>query len=173
MPIDPITEIDPVDVAIEMLREELPGFESIFSKRTMSVQVRGSLRVQSETDAETFYYPIPTMATYVDLGRAERERANETDLERAERYARERKFVRHMISPIVAHIVESARTLGIEALNLEPVMKAREEQVRREAHMAGKAEGFENGKRAGRREAFKELLEAADLDIAHFLGEEE
>lgn len=173
MPIEPITDLDPVEVALEMLKEELPGFESLFSKRNMAVQVTGSLRVGSQTDAHIFYYPIPVMVTYVDLDLAERRRQKETNLERAERLDRERNYIRRMITPIVANIVESARTLGIEALNLEPVMKAREEQVRREAHMAGHSEGFENGKRAGRREAFKELLEAADLDVAHFLGEDE
>lgn len=173
MPIDPITEIDPVDVAIEMLKEELPGFEHLFSKRIMAVQVTGNLRVAHQIDAETFYYPIPTVATYVDLGLAERQRQRETNLERLERLDREKKYIRHMIGPIVRHIVDTTRNLGIEALNLEPVLQAREEAVRREAHMAGKAEGFENGKRAGRREAFKELLEAADLDVAHFLGEDE
>lgn len=172
MPIDKITEIDAVDIALEMLKDELPGFESRFSKDHMVVQVNGDLRIGMQVDSETIYYPIPQMATYSDLGRSERQRQRETELERLERLDRERKYVRHMLEPLIRHIVDQTRERGIEVLNLGPVIQAVADEAASTARREAYREGFNDGKRAGRREALKELIEAADIDWSQLLGED-
>lgn len=168
--------VDPVDVAIEMLKEELPGFSHLIDPSRMSVRIRGALPIASEVSMDAMMFPIPMLPEPMSpVSRAILD-VLESDETRMIRLAQERvrqtKIIKRMVAPFVGHIVTNIREFGIDALNLEPTLKAREEAVREEAHRAGHAEGKEDGIREGRKAAFREIVEAANIDWSSLLGED-
>lgn len=143
-------DVSPTAVAIEMLTEALPGFESRFVDGRDAVGIRGALPIAAEVSAETIMYPIYRRPVYM----SEEARATmdlvESDEARAIRHARQRETLLEMLAPVVNRIVEEIHRRGIEALGLEPVIAERErraaERGRRDGYGAGRADGIREGR---------------------------
>lgn len=156
------TDVNPVDVAIEMLTEALPGFESRFVDGRDAVGIRGALPISAEISHEMVMYPIYRRPVYMDATARGLMDALESDEACAIRHARQREVLREELAPVLAHVIDKIRGLAIEAVGLEPVIAERE----RHAAERGRRDGYDAGRTAGRREGRAELLlewqEAAD-----------
>ena len=169
--------IDPVDVAIEMLKEELPGFSHLIDPSRMSVRIRGALPIASEVSMDAIMFPIPMLSDPMSPVSKAILDALESDATRMIRLAAERErqttIIKRTITPFVEYIVTNIRQFGIEALNLEGCIRKREADAAFEAKRVAYRAGYNDGKRDGRKEMLKELLEAADLMPTDLLNLEE
>lgn len=156
------TDINPADVAVEMLTEALPGFEARFVNGRDAVGIRGALPIAAEVSAETIMYPIYRRPIFMDVGARALMDALETDEHRLIRHARQREAIREELAPVVRQIVERVQGFAIEAVNLMPVIAEREATARRQGHRQGFAEGRAEGVREGRIAAMEEWQEAAE-----------
>lgn len=147
-------DVSPTAVAIEMLTEALPGFESRFVDGRDAVGIRGALPIAAEVSAETIMYPIYRRPVFMDVAARDLMDSIETDEARAIRHARQRETLLEMLAPVVNRIVEEIHRRGIEALGLEPVIAERE----RRAAERGRRDGYDAGRTTGRREGRAELL---------------
>lgn len=137
-------EIDPAEIAAAMLREALPGFETMISAASDAVVVRGRFTVGGAIGNETFY-AIP-------FGFSHGEGIAWTEDE-----------VRRGVEPIVRRLVEDTRSIAIQKLGLEAEIARRVEEARREGKAEGYAAGHERGEAIGYaagREAVLAALEA-------------
>lgn len=162
------TDVNPADVAIEMLTEALPGFESRFVGSRDAVGIRGALPIAAEVSAETIMWPIYRRPVFMDVAARNLMDALETDEHRAIRHARQRETLLEELAPIINRIVESVQRLGIDALGLEPVIADRERRARESGRRDGYAEGRSAGIREGRVQVLAELEEVRErlIDIA-------
>lgn len=148
------TDVNPVDVAIEMLTEALPGFATQFVDGRDSVGIRGALPIAAEVSREMVMYPIYRRPVYMDASARGLMDALESDEARAIRHARQREVLRHELASTIGHVVDEIRRLAIEATGLEAVIVERE----RVATERGRRDGYAAGRDAGRREGRAELL---------------
>lgn len=158
LPID----VNPADVAIEMLTEALPGFESRFVDGRDAVGIRGALPIAVEVSRDLIMYPIYRRPVY---SRASSARAFmdalESDEARAARHARQREALHEELEPIIRPIIERIQRLAIDAVGLEPVIVERERVERERGMRAGYDAGREKGRREGRAELLREWQDAA------------
>lgn len=148
------TDLNPADVAIEMLTEALPGFESRFVNGRDAVGIRGALPIAAEVSAETIMFPIYRRPVFMDVGARALMDALETDEHRLIRHARQREAIREELAPVIGHIVEGVQRFAIDAVNLEPVIGERE----RRARESGRRQGYDDGRSAGIREGRVQVL---------------
>jgi hypothetical protein len=143
-------DVNPVDVAIEMLTEALPGFESRFVSGRDAVGIRGALPIAAEISRDMVMYPIYQRPVYMSEEARSTMDLFESDEARAIRHARQRETLLEMLAPTVNQIVETIHRLGIEALGLEVVIAERErraaERVLRDGYGAGRADGIREGR---------------------------
>lgn len=169
-------DVDPAEVAAEMLKALLPGFESRINPATDKLVIHGALPIGLTVDSQVVYYPLMRdvyrESPLGGFARALRD-VSETDAEREIREAAERarqtEALKRELAYTVADIAERIQRYAIEAVGLEPVIAERE----RRAAERGRSEGYVEGKRAGRREilaeldAIREEREQAEADAAH------
>lgn len=158
----PPIDVNPVDVAIEMLTAELPGFESRFVDGRDAVGIRGGLPIAAELSHEMVMYPIYRRPVFMSEDARRSMDAHETDEARAIRHARQREALREELAPIISRVTDEIRRRAIDAVGLEPVMRAREERARADGRRQGYGEGRAAGIREGRIEAMREWQEAAE-----------
>lgn len=173
--------VDPVEIAVEMLREELPGFDTRIDGGVQKVRIRGALPIAMQMDKETIYYavPYPIDVNPSVIGKAIMD-VLETDENRTIRLAaeraKERERVKRYVTPFVEHIVKSIREYGIEALNLEKYIEEREKRAGERGRQEGYTEGFKKGERAGRHKLMQELanaLSATDFEFERRFREDD
>jgi flagellar biosynthesis/type III secretory pathway protein FliH len=168
-------DVDPAEVAAEMLKAALPGFESRINPDRDSLVIHGALPVAYEVNREVIYYPVYRRDVYREnpFARAVRD-ATEPDAEREIREAAERarqtEALKVELADLVAHIAENVQRFAIEAVGLEAVIAAREEKARDLGRREGFREGREMGAREGRAEGIREvarvLMTGTDLGDA-------
>jgi hypothetical protein len=161
-------DVDPADVAADMLREALPGFAAKINPATDSIVVDGVLRIGSTLPAEAAHnvvFPIYRDGFFeAPAARMFREALmpdDEREVYEREQRAKQTEALKRELAPLVAKIVEDAQRFGIEALGLKPVIAERVEKARREGRSEGFLDGREQGRRDGRREMLEELAAAA------------
>ena len=158
----PPIDVNPVDVAIEMLTASLPGFESRFVDGRDAVGIRGALPIAAEVSRETIFYPIYRRPVFMSTDARALMDATESDEARAIRHARQREALREELAPIVGRIADEIRRRAIGAVGLEPVMLAREGRARADGRRQWYGEGRAAGIREGRIQAMREWQEAAE-----------
>lgn len=167
-------DVDPAEVAADMLKAALPGFESRINAARDSLVIHGALPIAYEVDSQAVYYPVMRPA-YIEnpFARAMRD-ATEDDRAREAREtierARQTEALKRELAPLVEHIVESVQRFAIEAVGLEAAIAAREEKARDLGRREGFREGREMGAREGRAEGIREvarvLMTGTDLGDA-------
>lgn len=130
-----IGDVDPAEVARDMLKEALPGFESRIDAAHNAVAIRGALPIGANVSREALYWAIPS--THFGLS-----------------VPMTREIATEAAAPVVRHIVEEIQHHAIGAVNLEPVIRERERVARmqgeREGHAAGRSAGITEGTAAER-----------------------
>lgn len=158
------TDVDPVDVAVDMLREELPGFEALIDSARDQVAIRGGLPIKAGLSTEIIYHMVPRPPVIDSVFRDFREVfAPEDDRAREARHAEQRKALALVVAPAVGRIVDEIRRFAIDAVGLEPVIAERELAARKRGREEGYREGRETGRREGRAELLLEWQEAAEM----------
>lgn len=151
-------DVDPVDVALDMLKAELPGFEAQMIAARDAIGIRGGLPIRAELSAETVLWPISRSPIFElaldDVAPAVVRDALKLELE-----------------PVIDRIVERIRRLAIDAVGLEKVIVERERRARIDGERVGHALGFAAGKREGRAEATRELANAFAMYVDNELVE--
>lgn len=168
LPID----VDPVTVAVDMLKAELPGFESKIVPARDALGIRGALPIAAEVSAELIMWPLYRSPAFVDVGARLLFDALETEEARAARHERQREALKLELEPTISHITERIRRMAIDAVGLEPVIVERE----RVAKLRGEREGYEAGRRQGRADAMREWAETMQelrQGIAAVLGSDD
>lgn len=156
-------DVDPTDVAVEMLRAELPGFESRMMTARDAIGIRGALPIGASLPAETLFYPIMHRGgIFVDVDERCRLAREETIVEREARHAKQREALRRELAPVIEKITTEIRRLAIEAVGLEPVIREREHRAIEAGRRDGYAAGLEAGKREGRVELLAEISDALE-----------
>lgn len=161
-----MSEINPVDVAIEMLKAELPGFDSRFVAARDAVGIRGGLPIAAELSAETIMYPVYSMDWRFDdakMGRSITEAIDAgiaTPAEIALVEAKERAKIKRELAPIVETIVRRIRNLAIEAVGLEAEIRQREARAIDAGRREGDLIGYGRGVREGRAAAMRDIVGA-------------
>lgn len=140
-------DVNPVDVAVEMIRAALPGFESRVDPAIDAVVIHGALPITSQVSAQAIFYPLMRPA-YIDPAMRSAIALHATEAELEIMRAQQRDALRLELAPIVERIVDTVRGYGIEALGLKGVIEDRE----RRARIDGRRLGFVEGKGEGRRE---------------------
>jgi len=168
------TDVNPVNVAIEMLTAALPGFESRFVDGRDAVGIRGALPIAAEASREIIMWPIYRRPVFTDCAARTLMDLLESDEARAIRHARQREVLREELAPIVGQIVESVQRLGIDALGLDPVIAERERVARERGRREGYNAGREAGIREGRVQVLSEMAEVGERlrDLADEMGGE-
>lgn len=168
LPID----VNPEDVAVDMLKAELPGFETMIVGARDALGIRGALPISTEVSRELILWPIMRSPHFVDVKARAFFDALETDDARAARHAQQREALKRELEPTIAHITERVRRFAIDAVGLEPVIAERE----RVARLRGEREGYEAGRRQGRADAMREWAETMQelrQGIAAVLGSDD
>jgi len=156
------TDINPADVAIEMLTEALPGFASQLVDGRDSIGIRGALPIAADVSRDLIFYPLYRAPIYMSTDARAMFDAIETDEARKIRHARQREVLRHELGPTLQHVIDEIRRRAIDAVGLEPVIVERERVARERGMRAGYDAGREKGRREGRAELLREWQEAAD-----------
>lgn len=157
--------IDPVDVAVEMLTAELPGFESRFVAVRDAVGIRGALPIGAELSREMVMYPIysarPIFPSDLErmVGKAI-EAGHATPAELAIADAKERERIKRELAPVIEHVTSRIRQLAIEAVGLEAVIREREHRAIEAGRREGDAIGYARGIREGRAAGIRSVVEA-------------
>lgn len=146
--------LDPVQVAVEMLKHFLPEFESRIKPETMSVRIEGALPIAMQVSQQVISYPVRMpFERETPVARALRE-VTEDPVARAARLTKHRLYVETEVFRSVQMIVEELWGFAIKAVSLEPEIRRREDA----AYERGKRAGLADGKAIGAREARAELL---------------
>ena len=152
-------DVNPVDVAIEMLTEALPGFESRFVEARDAVGIHGALPIAAEVSREMVMYPIYSRPAFIDVAARNTLARTESEAERRMRHARQREALEVELEPIVRPIVERVQRLAIDAVGLAPVIEEREHRAREAGRREGHAEGREAGMREGYAAGIRSIVE--------------
>lgn len=150
LPID----VDPEDVALEMLKAELPGFESRIVAASNAIGIRGALPIAMEASRDVIFWPIMRSPTFVDVKARSFFDALESDEARALRHARQREALKAELEPVIDHIAERIREYAIKAVGLEKVIAERERKARIDGQRVGHEIGRQAGYRDGRDDGF-------------------
>lgn len=168
-------DVDPAEVAADMLREALPGFEASIVASRGQIEIRGGLPIKGALSAESVYHMVPRPPVIDNVFRDFREIfAPEDPAARAARRAEQTTALKLYVAPMVGALVEEVQGFAIHAVGLEPVIAHREEDAHhagvREGHAIGLAEGIEKG-RAEAADAFSSMLApVASLLVSLGLG---
>lgn len=152
-------DVDPSEVAVDMLKAELPGFESRIVPERDALAIRGALPIANEVSARVIFYPLMRSNVFVDRDARNLLDALESDLARRTRHERQREALRHELAPVVEMIAKSVRDFGIEALGLKPIIEASVNAARIDGQRVGYTLGKNDGYRAGRDDGFAEGAE--------------
>lgn len=150
LPID----VDPVDVALDMLKAELPGFESQMMPGRDAIGIRGGLPIRAELSAEVVYWPLMHSPIFVDVQARSTFDAIEPDDMRRARHGRQREALREELAPVIERIAGSIRERAIAAVGLEKVIAERERKARIDGQRVGHEIGRQAGYRDGRDDGF-------------------
>lgn len=156
-------DLDPADVAVDMLRAELPGFESKIVAARDAIGIRGALPIGAEVSRETVMYPVYSHV-FVDVAARDALRF-ESDLDRLARHERQREALKRELAPIVERITTRIRELAIEATGLGPVITARVNEAREH----GRRIGYEEGRAVATDKARREGYDAGVRSIVRIL----
>lgn len=159
-------DVNPADVAVEMLTEALPGFESRIIAARDAVGIRGALPIGAEVSHEAIMWPVFGSPAFVDVQARALFDATESDAMRAHRHAQQREALRRDLAPVIDRIVEQVRNLAIDAVGLAPVIAERE----RKAFERGRHEGYQAGLAKGRTEIEEAVESAVAGMIERILG---
>lgn len=168
-------DVDPADVAVAMLKEALPGFESRIVPERDVVAIRGALPIATTVSAETIRFPLyRNVYRESPTSRAFREALHALDEIREARDEAERaaqiEALKRELAPLVENIVEGVQRFAIKAVNLEPMIAERERKARERGKREGWAAGDTEGYARGRREAMADMV-AAFRDAGFSLDE--
>lgn len=170
-------KLDPVDVAIDMLKRELPAFSTRFISGRDSIAISGALPIGVGMPANAVRYPLCGRPAHIpdtdSLWAKPVIPINETPADRSLRLAEERKAIERDVAPNVEMIVEEIQRFAIDAVNLEPTIARRVAEAERVGYNQGRidglavgdAAGYDRGYAAGRSD---EMRFAADLDSLDF-----
>ena len=153
-------DVNPEDVALEMLKAELPGFESRIVPERNAIGIRGALPISTEVSRELIMYPLMHSTIFVDRGSRNLLDALEPDTMRAARHAQQREALKLELEPTISHITERVRAHAIEAVGLEKVIREREERAAKVGRRDGYAAGHDAGVAEGRRQVTLEWATA-------------
>jgi len=169
--------LDPVEVAVELLSEALPGFRTKIKPHTGSVRMEGALPIAQEFNQDWLVWPIRGAHSLREpqdpVSDALRD-VVEMPHQRAQRFAKRRLRVEEDISDQIRALVSRIQDFAIDAVSLQPEIDRRVAEAEKRAHEKGRAEGKEDGIREGRRLATEEFIEAqrdVSLRLAQATGE--
>jgi hypothetical protein len=160
-----MTKLDPVDVAIDMLKLELPAFETRFISGRDSIAIAGALPIGAGMSAEFVRYPLGRERAAFMVGEYDFKPAVpilESAGDRALRLAEERKVIEREVAPGVEMIVEVMRRFSIDAVNLRPTIDREVTVARERGRTEGYAEGRASGYAEGRRKMLQEIMDARE-----------
>lgn len=152
-------DVDPAEVAAEMIGRRLPGFESRVVAARDAVGIRGALPIAAEVSREMVMYPVYSRPAFVDVAARDRHARTESEAERRMRHARQREALEIELEPIVSPIVERVQRLAIDAVGLGPVIEEREHRAREAGRREGRAEGHAAGMREGYAAGIRSIVE--------------
>lgn len=135
-------ELDPVNVAVDMLKKALPGFETRIFDRMNAIEIRGALPIYGQVSQESILMPVGGRSPW--------------DNRNLDRTAIESLLFRDTIEPIIERVQQEA----IKAVNLQPRIDRMVEAAIRQAKIDARREGVEEGIRQGRIQVLRELEEA-------------
>ena len=141
--------LDPAEVAADMLRKQLPGFDTRIIASRDAISIRGALPIYAGISQETVRYPV-LYAERGGFGEPHLGSLTQIDLE-------------ELVMPIVSEIVDQVQKLAIEAVNLRPRIDRLVKESEQQGRQQGYQEGLKKGHQEGRRELLQELEYASQV----------
>lgn len=151
-------DVNPVDVAVDMLREALPGFATKIDPAIDSVVIHGALPIAAKASTEQIRFLLYRPGYFEAPLVSKVSMADEALIR-----ARQTEALKRELEPMVSAIVENIQRRAIEAVGLEAEIRRREERARIDGRRFGFIEGKIAGRREGRQEILAELAELAQV----------